>query len=805
MKNFKKLSVLLLLLASSFSQAAALSPVQIDALLTRQDYRQAAPLLQGLMAKPAPNDADRQLIYRWLMAREDWAELERRASTGQAPVDRLAIGRLALELRDFAKASAHFEQVLAAAEPGDSQAQKELKAAALKGLGQVAFQQRDFDTAHGRLRASLAVEPSADAWIALGETLIRLGRTDEAVGAAERAVALNPYHEFAHYQLGNGYTRKTYTQLAAAYGQAFVQAMRLVRRASDAFEQGRFELARDLSFKALRLCPELGRAHAVLAKALEGQRMQIDVHRAEDERRFAATPMPQVPGIERYVSNWAQLSPRHKKRVALSVAPWKAYVPVLVESGARHFIKPLYMRLSETPEAGAMKDKRIDYDSRLWDDVRGMGGYNTVTGIEDVERSIYARYNTVLHELSHQVHGIMTADAWRDIQALYNAAKSRDALNRQGFLSRYAGGSIWEYFAEGANAWETPRRDAYDAREIVRERLQTIDPDLLTAVRRYLAQTDVSASRPIAFVAAGNQQIQEGQLEAGLAFLARARALAPHDELVASASLHGLALQGQAAGVAALARAASEAHPASGKVQTAAVDALWHTGHALEDLLPRLTALRQTLPAGDDRFGLDLALAGYQRHLGHVDAALSAYDAVLAHQADSPEGLWGKAATLALAERWDEAFVLYEKALRLRTGLVTLRADFIADLLRAGRVDAARAQLKEALLLDAADPDLLALDAWLALLDGQSTAALSKATQATEKGPWSDLALIIRAAALRASGQAAESTALAAPLRQRLREAATPRYVYRADQSAWASVHRLPALERDLLARLLPE
>ncbi|MDV6321546.1 hypothetical protein, partial [Chromohalobacter sp. HP20-39] len=79
-------------------------------------------------------------------------------------------------------------------------------------------------------------------------------------------------------------------------------------------------------------------------------------------------------------------------------------------------------------------------------------------------------------------HGVMTADQARRIEALYQRAKARDAKAADkanaGFLSRYAGGSVWEYFAEGANAEASPRRDAYDGREIVRERLIAIDPAL---------------------------------------------------------------------------------------------------------------------------------------------------------------------------------------------------------------------------------------------------------------------------------------------------------------------------------------
>ena len=115
--------------------------------------------------------------------------------------------------------------------------------------------------------------------------------------------------------------------------------------------------------------------------------------------------------------------------------------------------------------------------------MRGCGGYHTVTGIEDVERTIFDRYDTVVHELTHQVHGVLPADDGRAIQELYRKAKERDdATDRNGYLSRYAGGSVWEYYAEGANALVSPKRDAYDPREVVRERLLAMDPDLARLV-----------------------------------------------------------------------------------------------------------------------------------------------------------------------------------------------------------------------------------------------------------------------------------------------------------------------------------
>jgi len=775
-----------LLLAPSWLPARAATP--LAELLARQDYAAAAPRLKSLLAKKQSSEAERGLIYAWLFARDDMAEVDRRSRAGNTAADLQAAGRLAMETYDEARAEQCFQRALQASKTPDD------LAAALKGLGQLEFRRRNFDAALTRLEASIAALPTADGYAALNETLIRLGRTDEAIAAAETAVRLNPYQELAHYQLGNGYARKNYTQLAAAYGPKFDEAMTLAKRASDAFEQARFDEARDLSFAALKICPELGRAHAILARTLESQRFLVDVHRADYERLFAAAPMPAVPGIEQYVSNWSELSPRIRKRVALSVAPWKAFIPVLVAGGSRLYIKPMAMKLSDAPGMEALKDARIEYDSRLWDDVRGAGGYLTVTGVEDVERTIFDRYNTVLHELSHQVHGILTADQWREIQALYNQAKTRDAQTKKGFLSRYAGGSVWEYFAEGANALESPPRDRYDTRDIRLDRLQALDPELLKLERRLMALTDVSPSLPIAYVNAGNDQLGRGQLEPALNYIAKAQGVAPDDELVLAAALFAESIKGDRTAVEVLAARALKTHPDSGAIRTAAAQALWHSGHPQAEVLEQLGRGRDKL-AGDDAFRVNLELADGARRLGRVDEALARYAEVLTHQADSPEGLWGQAQTLALAGRWDEAFKTYAEVLRLRTGLVPLRADYLRDLLLAGRTDAARAQLKEALLLDAQDPTLLALSGWLALDAGDAKHALAQADEALVKGPWCDLALIVRAAAQRALGQDAAA----------LPSATSPSYVYRADQSAWISVHEAPVVEARVRQRLLGE
>ena len=812
-------------------------------LLARFELVTLKPVLARIAARPDADERERSVLYSGLLAYDDAARVDSltRARLGGphgGTPEWLAAGRLAYDQLDYPRADSCFTAALKRASlrsamPGALDPPTALSAA-LTGQALVLQKRRNWDGSLAKLKQAIDHRASPEALNALVETLIRLGRTDEGISAAQWAVRLNPYSDAGHYSLGNGYARKNYTELAAAYPGAFAggagaralaradsllgagdrQAARaaygqvrlahagwadpLVRLASLDFEDGRFREARELCFVALKICPEYGRSHAVLAKALESQRFEADVHRADYERRFAAAPMPVIPAIDRFVLNWASLSPRHQKRVALSIAPWRQFIPVLIEGGATYYIKPLYMLLSATPGQETLKDQRIDYDSRLWDDVRGAGGYHTVTGIEDVERTIFDRYNTVLHELTHQVHAVLTADQGREIQELYRRAKARDDSTHDSYMSRYAGGSVYEYFAEGANALESPRRDAYDPREVVHERLTRMDPDLEAHVKHLFAQSDVSASYPVAYVNAGNDRIERGLVDEALPFYRKALARSPREETALESLARALNFGNRGPQAMAAADSALAAHPSSGGVVTTAADAYWHGGRGLDAALALLDRSRPTVRA-EDRYQIDLSRGSLAWVRGDAVTALAANDSALAYQSDLPGGLWGKASALALAKRWDEAFAMYDRAVRMRTGVVGLRCDYARDLIRAGRVAQARVQLDEAKLLDAEHPDAEALRGWVDLEAGDVAGAKRHAEQALAWGPWSDLASIVLGKAEEAAGHADAAQKAWAPVRERIERHAPPEYVYRPKLASWEAVHELPAVEREMM------
>jgi tetratricopeptide (TPR) repeat protein len=457
------------------------------------------------------------------------------------------------------------------------------------------------------------------------------------------------------------------------------------------------------------------------------------------------------------------------------------------------------MRLSECPEMETLKDQRINYDSRLWDDVRGAGGYHTVTGIEDVERTIFDRYDTVLHELTHQVHGVLPADDSRVIQEHYRRAKALDDSTKNGFLSRYAGGSVYEYLAEGANALGSPKRDAYDPREVVKERLEAMDPPLATLVRGLFARSDVKDSYPVAYAAGGDDRVSRGKVPEALPFYRKALTAKPDEETALISYANALVLGGQVAKAESIATRAVKAHPTSGPARLALAEARWCAGRGLAKVRTDLAAARPAVRS-EDRYQIDQALGSYAWTAGDAAASLAAYDSVLAYQSDSPGGLYGRASALALAGRFDEAFPIYDQAVRVRTGNVELRCDLARDLLFAKRTADAKRQLDEVSLLDVESPTAEALRAWAALAEGDTAAARRHVRQALKWGPWCDLARIVEGGVALKAGQRAAATKAWAPVRDRIAKGTPPSFVFRPKLSTWERVHALPEVERRLLA-----
>jgi len=698
--------------------AQALAP-EMSA-LRQFDFASFQEALPKLTAEPGcRSEAAFEPLLSWYLISENMAALENWAPISAFP--EIAVGEFTLSLLDIPQAEERYREGLKRDAP-DAQRLAKI------GLSKVLHKQQKYSEAETLLETAWTKEQLTDEVIfRMAMTKIELGEISEATDLLNEALRWNPLHEMAHYFLGNGYARRNYTELedTSPYlkcdgtGQC---ARDYVVDGSHEWMRGEIENALSHFTEALKLVPDYGRAHNGVAKCLEQLRLRENVYRAADARAFDAKATPSVPQIEQYILNWDSLSERHKKQVAISVEPWKTYIPVLVATGSHHYIKPLHEKLSEVPGLETIADQRISYDSRLWDDVRGCGGYTTVTGIEDVERSIYNKYNTVLHELTHQVHGVFPPVDQERIDSLYRAASAIDAGGTEVFVSRYQGSSVWEYFAEGVNSYYSPRRNEYDTREITKERLLALDPPLVAMLEYFMTAPNLEACYPVGFVNAAVNEVELGNLEGALTYARQGEARDPQSESVL-ACLSQVACYGDHDSLAAAyATRLVERYPdKAGSYGQLAVAQLFTDGDFASAREVMAGGLSKT--SGSEQTFLKRELAGMEVSSGKFAEAVVNYRDVLAQQGTDDAALQGYAEALFLSGDIAASDSVYRVALLRRSGLVGLRLDYARLLLWTGRLDDAAAQLAEAVLLKPKDGRLAVHRAWLAQARGDSAEA----------------------------------------------------------------------------------
>lgn len=647
-----------------------------------------------------------------------------------------------------------------------------------------------------------------------GNCLIRMSRVSDAITSYEFALSLNPYQELAHYMLGNGYTRHNYSELMKKYPKHFVMnsavqdsflwvkqilnhgrtdsACQFLLQWTDPeqefvepfvylgaldWEKGDYFSALEYFQKALSIVPEYGRAHNGVAKALEGLRLHQSVYYRADERKFLHAKMPDVAGIDSYIINWYALSPRIQKRVAMSVKPWEHIIPVLVASESRHYIKPLYEQLSESPGLESLKDQRIDYDSRLWDDVRGAGGFTTVTGIEDVERMIFHRYNTIIHEMTHQVHAILTPEEKEHIESIYQHAAEMEKEGHSPFISRYQKASVWEYLAEGVNALASPRRDEYDVREIVRERLFEKDTALVHLAERYLLNmTDVTPFYPVAFANAISDCLENADTLGVHQFIDRADSLGYSSKDLTEAKIYSLQIFGDYQKADSLIGLLCIKYADQASVWHYRLESAVLQQQPLVPLLDSLYAMKSNW-SRQQQLEADLILAEYYQLLSDYNRVANAATDALDKDDDNEIALWQKAIALWKLKQFKESDQFFRQVIARRNGIPELRGDYAEMLLEWGKSAEADQQLDEMIALNPFHASTLTISALHALSGRDSAEAIAVVQQGLAEYPYD---LNLRRLSLRLGSESrAESLEWLAVMMQKL-----PFYVY--DERAFA-------------------
>jgi tetratricopeptide (TPR) repeat protein len=402
-------------------------------------------LATGLWAQsPAPGGGG-AATSAWL--RQGDAMLEREDPVGAWHAFRLArqfdaepqpaqigLGRAHLMLGNSAFAASYAESALLA-EPGSQEAM----ALCVRAL----IRARAFDDAVARASAFVrrTLEPTPELLAARASALFRVQRIDEAAAGYGDVLALDPLHAEGHLRLGSGLlppvvapvTDDLQAAVAAAAGGDLARAIDLLRRA----------LARE---------PGHPIAHRLLGEALLAQRTAHSMALADPafHALAAALPVPDVRHlpVRQFVRGYDRLAPARRRVVDRTAALFATRLGRLVAAGGRHDLLLELERTTDDDSRANLRGRRT-FDGRVWDDVRGVGGIQAATGIEALDDAASFGFDTLAHEVAHQVHLFAFTPLERArIRALYQRALAAGSC-----LDYYAASNEAEYFGQGIEAF----------------------------------------------------------------------------------------------------------------------------------------------------------------------------------------------------------------------------------------------------------------------------------------------------------------------------------------------------------------
>jgi tetratricopeptide (TPR) repeat protein len=356
--------------------------------------------------------------------------------------------------------------------------------------------------------------PNAELLAARGSALFRVQRIDDAAAAYRAALVLDPGIAEAHLRLGSGLLPPQSAQI----GPELIAAVAAAR-------SGDYDTAAAKLRAVLAEHGGLSLAHRLLGEVLLQQKALRSMALNDAGFRMLQQRLPPVElgalPVGDFLSGYDGLSPGRRAVADRALALFARRLPTLISSGARHDLLAELERTTDAPGREGLRGKRT-FDGRVWDDVRGIGGLHAGTGIEALDEAANFGFDTLVHELAHQVHyyALGAGDRAR-ISSLYQQARSQ-----QRFLDYYAASNEAEYFGQGVEAFAalTKRPGCETTHGHTRFELHRVDPalhDFIAGIVDRDPLADPAARGPL-LAAAIETALRSGR---------------PHDALVAASWL----------------------------------------------------------------------------------------------------------------------------------------------------------------------------------------------------------------------------------------------------------------------------
>jgi tetratricopeptide (TPR) repeat protein len=339
------------------------------------------------------------------------------------------------------------------------------------------------------VKKAVELEPlNANALAALAFVMVQ-GERNLVGGSQKAALALklDPFCFAAHHYFGRGYRPTAYPELPSKRrnqnstrinnllrkGDRFLcnndynNALRLFSSALELdninisaiigkgvanFHLRKFNLSLHAFFKVLEIDPYYGLAHYGITQVLKRKLDNINVQIPLLENEFAAKEVTQLPLIQELFINYHTCDNDLQKIIHITAAPFANLLKALVNSGSTFYFMDMHRFLWQIPHQGHLRGIR-SIDLRLWDDIKGQGGYHGNSNILQQTRVKYGCFNVTAHEFAHQIHPILSSTQKKELKRLFlKAAKENRTLDY------YAKMNEQEYFSQGYEAFVSEKK-----------------------------------------------------------------------------------------------------------------------------------------------------------------------------------------------------------------------------------------------------------------------------------------------------------------------------------------------------------
>lgn len=418
----------------AFGFALTALPSQEDtAVSSSEQDPHPAPSVEVASAKELVQAGERALLAEDPVV--SWRTFQSAALAAPSNEDaRIGLGRAHLLLGRANVALAYAEQAMVT----DPQSDAAMTLAVRARIRARQFEQAMQSAADYTARVQ---NPSAPLLAAHASALFRVQRTEDAGLAYQTVLERDPMHAEAHLRLGSGLMNPT----TVVIGEEILSAVAAMRRG---------ELGEAIAGLSARLVDDPANpvVHRLLGEALLQQRtLSSMAMRDEAFARLRAAMLPppvrQLPIVD-FMPAYAGLTGERRAVVDRAMAMFGSRLKRLIAIGGKHDLLLEVDRTTDAVSRATLRGRRT-FDGRVWDDVRGIGGLSAATGIEALDEAAQHGFDTLVHEIAHQVHyyALKPVDQAR-IRKLFRDAKEQGLC-----LDYYAATNEAEYFGQGVEAF----------------------------------------------------------------------------------------------------------------------------------------------------------------------------------------------------------------------------------------------------------------------------------------------------------------------------------------------------------------